>query len=259
MLKYFVAVLLVAIAILMAPQTRKLLETNILDRAKSFMPAAWTAQASVRLLNEDELALYNGEPGSRGLYLSILGQVFDVGKGRKHYGPGGAYHFFAGRDASRAFVTGDFTEAGLVDDITGLSPTEMVVLFDWLSLYKRDYVPVGRLVGRFYSEVGEPTAALQQAQVTLAQGLELKAQAEEESQQFPSCNSEWRADRGGRVWCSTQSGGVLRGWAGVPRKLFKPGSSSSRCVCVQVRDLASPRLQEYEGCPPVSESCAVGS
>ncbi|ONL94634.1 BTB/POZ domain-containing protein NPY2 [Zea mays] len=35
--------------------------------------------------------------------------VFDVTKGRSHYGPGGGYHHFAGRDASRAFVSGNFT------------------------------------------------------------------------------------------------------------------------------------------------------
>jgi len=40
-------------------------------------------------------------------------QVFDVTKGRKHYGPGGGYSFFSGRDGSRAFVSGDFTEEGV--------------------------------------------------------------------------------------------------------------------------------------------------
>jgi hypothetical protein len=31
-----------------------------------------------------------------GLYLSILGQVFDVTNGAKHYGPGETYHVFTG-------------------------------------------------------------------------------------------------------------------------------------------------------------------
>lgn len=31
-----------------------------------------------------------------GLYLSILGQIFDVTKGEKHYGPGGNYYAFTG-------------------------------------------------------------------------------------------------------------------------------------------------------------------
>ncbi len=53
-------------------------------------------EAPVRLLSSRELSLYDGEDGSRGLYLAILGQVFDVHKGHKHYGPGGAYHVMAG-------------------------------------------------------------------------------------------------------------------------------------------------------------------
>lgn len=43
---------------------------------------------------------------------SILGEVFDVSKGEKYYGKKGAYKGFVGRDASRAFITGDFSEVG---------------------------------------------------------------------------------------------------------------------------------------------------
>lgn len=46
-------------------------------------------------------------------YPSILGEVFDVSKGAKHYGKGGAYEGFTGKDASRSFVSGDFTEVGV--------------------------------------------------------------------------------------------------------------------------------------------------
>ena len=34
--------------------------------------------------------------------------------------------FFPGRDATRAFVTGDFTENGLTDDTEGLSEEDML-------------------------------------------------------------------------------------------------------------------------------------
>lgn len=51
---------------------------------------------SDRLLSQEELSLYNGRGDSQGLYLAILGQVFDVEKGRKHYGPNGGYRFFSG-------------------------------------------------------------------------------------------------------------------------------------------------------------------
>lgn len=50
----------------------------------------------------------------------------------------------SGRDASRAFVTGDFSEAGLNDDVSDLSPSQIVALYDWLAFYQKDYTPVGK-------------------------------------------------------------------------------------------------------------------
>lgn len=69
-----------------------------------FVPCEWffkfgkdpILELPVRLLSSRELSQYDGEEGSQGLYLAILGRVFDVQKGHKHYGPGGAYHFMAG-------------------------------------------------------------------------------------------------------------------------------------------------------------------
>lgn len=40
----------------------------------------------------------------------MLGTIYDVSAGRKHYGPGGSYHFFAGADSSRSFVTSCFAD-----------------------------------------------------------------------------------------------------------------------------------------------------
>ncbi|XP_051256300.1 neuferricin [Dicentrarchus labrax] len=212
-----------------------------------------------RLLSGPELSLYDGQEGSKGLYLAVLGQVFDVHKGYKHYGPGGAYHFMAGRDASLAFVTGDFTESGLTDDVSSLSPLQVMALYDWLAFYQRGYQTVGLLIGRFYSETGKPTEALLQVEASLVKGQQIKAQSEAEMLHFPACNSHWSAAGGGRVWCSTKSGGVERDWTGVPRKLFSPGSSSVRCVCVEDPSAAEedPNLQKYDGCPPHADSCSV--
>ncbi|KAL0994770.1 hypothetical protein UPYG_G00126950 [Umbra pygmaea] len=211
-----------------------------------------------RLITKDELSLYIGEEDSNGLYLAILGQVFDVEKGMKHYGPGGSYNFFAGKDASLAFVTGDFTDTGLTDDVSSLSPAQVVALYDWLAFYHKDYKPVGRLVGRFYSEMGEPTEALLKVEASLEEGRRLKDQAQAENQQLPACNSEWSAVTKGRVWCSNRSGGVHREWAGVPRKLFSPGSGRFRCVCVQnSSNVENANIRQYEDCPPHAESCTV--
>ncbi|XP_035290330.1 neuferricin isoform X2 [Anguilla anguilla] len=139
---------------------------------------------------------------------------------------------------------------------------QIVALFDWLAFYQKEYKPVGRLIGRYYSENGEPTTALREVEEVLAEGLKLKAEAQAQKKRFPSCNSAWSDASSGRVWCSTMSGGVHRSWVGVPRKLFSLESWSFRCVCVQSEDptaLNSPLLQEYEDCPSLAESCPVNT
>lgn len=50
--------------------------------------------ARERIYTMSELKQYTNL--ENGLYLSILGQVFDVTKGEKHYGPEGNYHAFTG-------------------------------------------------------------------------------------------------------------------------------------------------------------------
>ncbi|XP_061461448.1 neuferricin isoform X2 [Rhineura floridana] len=236
---------------------------------RGFDPRAWLWRdgGAEPVLSAADLGRYTEAEGGAGLYLAVLGQVFDVQRGRKHYGPGGAYSFFAGKDASRAFATGDFTPAGLVDDISGLSPSEMLAIQNWLSFYRKNYVPIGKVAGRFYHENGAPTEVLAQAQALIAEGQRLKAQENEKKKQFPPCNSEWSSTGGSRVWCSKQSGGVNRDWNGVPRKLYEPGSSRSQCVCVNTEGLpleqssstgvGNPNLQEYEGCHPLAEWCAL--
>jgi len=70
------------------------------------------------------------------------------------------------------------------------------------------------------------------------------------------------------------SGGVTRDWAGVPRKLFTPGSGQSRCVCIKDETSATsdddekrvqlqpesepnPKLRLYENCDPRAVSCQI--
>lgn len=62
------------------------------------------------LLTPEQLAVYDGTDPLKPIYLAINGTVFDVTAGRHTYGPGGSYEVFAGRDATRAFVTGCFRE-----------------------------------------------------------------------------------------------------------------------------------------------------
>lgn len=233
----------------------------------------WCSSAGFRLFIPEELSRYRGGPGDPGLYLALLGRVYDVSSGRRHYEPGAHYSGFAGRDASRAFVTGDYSEAGLVDDVADLSFSEMLTLQNWLSFYEKNYACVGRVIGRFYGEDGLPTPELTQVEAMMAKGLEANKQAQQEKQKFPPCNAEWSATKGSRFWCSQKSGGVSRDWIGVPRKLYKPGSQEPHCVCVRTTgppndqtldhpthrnrgDLDDPSLGEYPGCPPLAITCS---
>ncbi|NXH05300.1 NEUFC protein, partial [Loxia leucoptera] len=179
----------------------------------------------------------------------------------------------AGRDATRAFASGDFSPAGLVDTVSGLSPAELLSIHSWLSFYSDNYEPVGKLVGRFYDENGAPTEALREVEAAIEEALKLQAESDQKKQQFPPCNSEWSSAKGTRFWCSTESGGVPRAWAGVPRRLHRPGSQGTPCVCVRSSgppwgqpgssqhsdrgDLDDPRLQLYEGCHPLAEQCVL--
>ena len=49
-----------------------------------------------KLFSKEELAKYDGSEGSPGLYIGILGLVYDVSEGKRFYEPGGGYSFFAG-------------------------------------------------------------------------------------------------------------------------------------------------------------------
>lgn len=52
-------------------------------------------KSAPQMFTKEELALYKGKNGGP-IYLAILGKVFDVSRGRKHYGPDGGYNGFAG-------------------------------------------------------------------------------------------------------------------------------------------------------------------
>jgi predicted heme/steroid binding protein len=65
-------------------------------------------QAGPKQYTDADLAKYDGTDESLPILLAINGTIYDVSAGRRHYGPDGSYHFFAGADASRAFVTSCF-------------------------------------------------------------------------------------------------------------------------------------------------------
>jgi hypothetical protein len=86
-------------------------------------------------------------------------------------------------------VTKDYSEAGLVVDVTDLSFSEMLTLQNWLSFYEKNYIywkgdwkvlwrgqaaHPGTDPGRSYDD----------------QGLEANKQEQKDKQKFPPCNAE---------------------------------------------------------------------
>ncbi|KAJ9549265.1 hypothetical protein OSB04_021808 [Centaurea solstitialis] len=162
--------------------------------------------------------------------------VFDVTKGKSHYGQGGGYNHFAGRDASRAFISGNFTGDGLTDSLVGLSSTEVKSVVEWRDFYIRTYIFVGKLVGRYYDGEGNPTKYLKGVEAKAARGAQLMEKQKKEEAKIPGCNSKWSQDEGSEVWCDD----------GYPRLVQRPleialtGKMSKRCACYKETELDQP-------------------
>ncbi|KAF2266415.1 hypothetical protein CC78DRAFT_513484 [Lojkania enalia] len=77
-------------------------------------------------LTDTQLSLYDGTDPKKPIYLALNGTIYDVSASPQTYAPGGSYHFFAGRDAARAFLTGCFQE-DLTPDLRGVEMMYMPV------------------------------------------------------------------------------------------------------------------------------------
>ncbi|KAJ8967513.1 hypothetical protein NQ314_002828 [Rhamnusium bicolor] len=209
-----------------------------------------------KLFTKEELRLYNGIEKPN-LYLGILGYVFDVTKGAKHYGSNQQYHIFVGRDASRCFVTGNFNEEAISEEVVDFNNEDLRSINHWFNFYKKEYTRIGKLIGKYFDENGNLTPYGKTVQNLIKEAELSKAKDNLEKVKFPPCNVEWDAERGTRVWCSDRSGGILREWVGVPRQLYEPGSKSFRCACINEHNEKLGQIKEYDGCGTKSISCFV--
>ncbi|GER39315.1 membrane-associated progesterone receptor component 1 [Striga asiatica] len=206
-----------------------------------------------RLFTVEELALYNGTDLALPILLGILGSVFDVSKGKSHYGDGGSYNHFSGRDASRAFVSGNFTGEGLTDNLHGLSKSEVKSIVDWREFYFKTYTFVGKLVGRYYDKEGKPTKYLKGIEAKAARGSQLLEKQKKKEAEVASCNSKWSQEEGSEVWCDE----------GYPRLVQRPteialtGKMSRRCACFKESELGQTGLEVYERCDYFSKKCKL--
>jgi len=195
-----------------------------------------------------------------------MGSVFDVSSGRQHYGPDGGYHFFAGRDGTRSFVTGDFKN-DLHDNIADFTPEQHADALRWREFYTShaEYTFAGRVVGRFFDADGDPTPLLILSETKAEIHREQNEEKEREkrgaagSLEKPSlggvvCDSSWSVAKGGWVHCEEGT---------YPRRVLveRGGASLSandgvkeRCVCFEkYENMPGQRL--YEGCDAQQSRC----
>ncbi|XP_057794213.1 membrane-associated progesterone-binding protein 4 isoform X3 [Salvia miltiorrhiza] len=157
------------------------------------------------------------------------------------------------RDASRAFVSGNFTGDGLTDNLHGLSSTEVKSIVEWRDFYSRTYIFVGKLVGRYYDAEGNPTKYLKGVEVKAARGAQLLEKQKKEEAKVVSCNSRWSQEEGSEVWCDE----------GYPRLVQRPveiaitGKMSKRCACFKEDELGQAGLEVYDGCDYLAKTCRL--
>lgn len=159
--------------------------------------------SGTRLVTLNELAAHGHSGPLKPTWLAVVGKVFDVEKGAEHYyGPNGGYNFFTGRDGTKAFVTGQFDEEGLTDDVEGLTPLQLGEIENWVKFYSDEYTYVGKLIGRYYNKDGSPTREWYKYNKLLGEQEKIKAEQKAQETQFPGCNSQWTQEDGGKVYCS---------------------------------------------------------
>ncbi|CAG4911911.1 unnamed protein product [Colias eurytheme] len=206
-------------------------------------------------LTQEELAKYNGDEHEE-LYLAVMGSIFDVSSGKMHYAKGSSYHYFIGKDGTRALVSGNFNdESEDKDHILNLKCDDIFAIMHWRKTFREKYKYVGVLQGRYYNSDGTETEYMAEFKSKLKNCKEEKENAKTQDHLYPPCNVAWSETEGTRVWCSKSSGGIKRDWVGVPRQLYEPGSDKPKCVCVQQED--TKMLKQYEGCSSSATECFV--
>ncbi|KAL7942155.1 cytochrome b5 [Trichoderma barbatum] len=93
----------------------------------------------------ESLATANGVDGAKS-YVAIKGKVYDV-SGNKAYQPGGSYHVFAGKDASRALGKTSTKPEDVQSNWQDLSDKEKETLEDWVTFFSKRYNVVGVVEG----------------------------------------------------------------------------------------------------------------
>jgi len=120
-------------------------------RPAKIIPVAPVEPLVFQTFTPSTLLPYNGIDKPQ-IYMGVRGKVFDVSPGKSFYGPGGPYHVFAGRDASRGLAKGDLDDSLIksvddkIDGLENLTKDEEEALQGWMDTFSGKYLEVGELV-----------------------------------------------------------------------------------------------------------------
>ncbi|KAF2755403.1 putative progesterone binding protein [Pseudovirgaria hyperparasitica] len=97
-------------------------------------------------ITQDYLAKCDGTHEGYPTYVAIKGKVYDVSN-KDAYGPGGQYHVFAGKDASRALAKSSLKAEEAVPQWQDLDDKEKTVLEEWVTFFSKRYNVMGVVQG----------------------------------------------------------------------------------------------------------------
>lgn len=151
------------------------------------------------------------------IFIALKGDVYDVTPSSEFYGAEGAYHCFAGRNASRAMAKLSFDEAELSNpNLTDLGPFEKDTLESWVEKFK--YVKQYEIVGKLSTPITNRTFTPSEL-------------SEYKGSQTPSAgrvDSEILIGLNGSVYDVSYGGKEMYGTGG-PYAMFA-GRDASRCL-----------------------------
>jgi hypothetical protein len=204
----------------------------------SWDPSLMSRQEGVFMVRDDSILLFV-------MFTGIL--TFHFGDDAP--GPGGSYQFFAGRDASKAFMTGKFKD-DLNDDIRDFTPEYMNGLVEWLSFYQNHatYRYVGKVTGQFYDANGRALPLLGICKMSAAEFAEKTKEQENSNSKY--CAFKWHKDTGGIVSCDEGS---------YPRRVMSKEKNGDqkvkeRCTCMPTVE-SNTTVLLYDGCPSQNTTC----
>jgi predicted heme/steroid binding protein len=232
------------------PQLKARMKAEKQQQQKS--SSSQVGNSQLRIFTAEELSVYNGIQQPQ-LYIAYLGEVFDVSAGDKHYGKDGGYHFFTGKDASRAFVTGQFNEEGLVEGVDDFDLEQIGGLMSWYTFYKNhdEYRRVGKLVGTFWTSEGKQTKALQKVKRRFNDYQDWVKEQEVMKKKYPDCNMQSWENKDAEVWCDS----------GLPRRIrfgLDKGVDRARCACYSEAEILQGEPKDsmlYPNCETLSRKC----